>query len=152
MGASNALRAYSTYAARVSPASLSVLVYMALVSMDKDAEPWWSQGHEILAAIPLGRRGPIRNADLRAVERAITSLFEAGAITVDKHSSGHPGNSQHVRYRLWLTHPAPDENRRVENRAAPDENRRAPGDGTRRKVVSHPTKTVGLRRQRRTRS
>jgi hypothetical protein len=158
MGASNAMAAYTLYAGTLQPKPMHLLTWMALVSLDSDAEPWWSQGHEVLARMPLGRPEPITPADLRAVERHITPLFEAGAITVARHSSGHPGGVHHVRYRLWLRHPAPDENRRAEHRAAPVENRRArrgptatenppapvenrrvPTDGTRRKVVSHPS-------------
>ena len=160
------------YSGKLPSKSMLVLNWMALVSLDKDAEPWWSQGHEELAKMPLGRPEPITAADLRAVERAITPLFERGAITVDRHSSGRPGNPQHARYRLWLRYPAPDENRRVEHRSAPVEERRAqrrraaadiaavqdlrsaespaPDENcrvldasTRRKVVQHPTKSDG---------
>lgn len=126
MGASNAIAAYVLYSSRLPSKSMHVLNWMALVSLDKDTEPWWSQGHEVLAKMPLGRPEPITSADLRAVERAITPLFEAGAITVDRHSSGRPGNPQHVRYRLWLRQPAPDENRRVDHRSASVEKRRVP--------------------------
>ena len=109
MGSSNAIAAMTLYASRLPPKSMLVLNWMALVSLDKDTEPWWSQGHEVLAKMPLGRPEPISAADLRAVERAITPLFTEGAITVDRHSSGRPGNPQHVRYRLWIREPAPDE-------------------------------------------
>jgi hypothetical protein len=141
MGASNAIAAYRLYGSKIPPKSMLVLNWMALVSLDKDTEPWWSQGHAELAKMPLGRPEPITAADLRAVARAITPLFEVGAITVARHSSGRPGNPLHVRYRLWLTRPAPDENRRVENKAAHDENRLTPDPGTRREVVEHTTKS-----------
>jgi hypothetical protein len=153
MGASNAMAAYTAYASRLPAKSMLVLAWMALVSLDADTEPWWSQGHDVLATMALGRKGPITAADLRAVERAVQPLFQAGAITVDRHSSGHPGRALHVRYRLWLAHPAPDEKRRVQNRpppaesappqnlhpAAPDENRRTPDTGTRQFLGPHPT-------------
>ena len=153
MGASNALAAYALYASQVPAKPLAVLVYMALVSKDADAEPWWSQGHEILAENAMGR-DPLKptgdekadalaiDAMRRAVERIITPLLDAGAITVARHSSGRPGNPLHVRYRLWLVYPAPDEKRRVENQSAPDGKRRARASSTRRKVSEHPTETV----------
>ena len=163
MGASNAQAAFALYASKVTAKPLLVLVYMALVSKDADAEPWWSQGHEILAENAMGR-DPLQltgdekadalaiEAMRRAVERTITPLFDVGAITVARHSSGRPGNPIHVRYRLWLVHPAPDEKRRVENRSAPDEKCRARTPSTRRKTSEHPTKNVGLRSMRSTRS
>jgi len=153
MGASNAQAAFALYASKVTAKPLLVLVYMALVSKDADAEPWWSQGHEILAENAMGR-DPLQltgdekadalaiEAMRRAVERTITPLFDVGAITVARHSSGRPGNPIHVRYRLWLVHPAPDEKRRVENRSAPDEKCRARTPSTRRKTSEHPTKNV----------
>ena len=142
------------YASQVPPTSMVVMAYMALTSLDSDSEPWWSQGHAVLAVRAMGREplqptgdektdAKAENAMERAVERSITPLFDAGAITVGRHSSGRPGNPVHVRYRLWLVYPAPDEKRRVENRAAPDGKRRARTSGTRRKVSEHPTESVG---------
>jgi hypothetical protein len=172
MGASNALAAYALYASKVSATPLAVLVYMALVSMDDDTEPWWSQGHDVLAVHAMGREPLVptgdekadrkaRDAMQRAVERTITPLYVAGAITQARHSSGRPGSPQHVRYRLWLAYPAPDGKRRVEHRSAPDGKRRVdnrPDDthdqpapdgkrrarsaSTRRKVSEHPTESV----------
>jgi hypothetical protein len=129
MGARNALDAYKLYAGKVPPTALNVLVYMALVALDRDGAPSWWEGHEILAIRCFARSEPITKSDLRAVERAITPLFDVGAITVARHSSGNPGKTITVRYRLWLVTPAPDEKRRVGN------------ERTRRKVVPHPTKS-----------
>ena len=125
---------------------------MALVSLDKDTEPWWSQGHDVLARQALGRPEPVSKADERAVERAITPLFEAGAITTIRHSSARGDYQALAKYRLWLTEPAPDEKRRMDHQSASVEKRRAQHPSTRRKVVRHPTKNVGLRSTRRTRS
>jgi hypothetical protein len=130
MGASNALNAYRLYASRVPPLSMSALAYMALVSMDKDAEPWFSLGAEVLAVMALGR-APLaetgdEKADARArkalehaCERALKPLFEAGAITTSRHSSGHPDKPHWAKYRLWLTAPAPDEARSPRYRSEP---------------------------------
>ncbi len=137
MGASNALAAYRLYAGKVPPTSLNVLAYMAAVSMDKDHEPSWWEGHEILAIRVLGRSEPITKTDRRAVERAITPLFAAGAITTTRHSSGHAEFSRTVRYRLWLTEPAPDGNRRPRGAKHPTETIGHKAS-TRRKVVSAP--------------
>jgi hypothetical protein len=154
MGASNAIAAYRLYAGKVPESSMVVLTWMALVSLDDDTEPWWSQGHAVLAEMAMGREplrptgdekadARAREAMERAVERRITPLFGAGAITVTRHSSGRPGSPIHVRYRLWLRQPAPDEMRRVVSRGAPDAKRRARPSGTRRNVSEHPTIFVG---------
>ncbi|MGO8957584.1 MAG: hypothetical protein ACLQFR_09480 [Streptosporangiaceae bacterium] len=127
MGAANALAAYRLYGGKVPPVSMNVLTYMGLVALDKDAEPSWWEGHQMLAIRCFGRSEPVGPADLRAVERAITPLFQAGAITTDRHASGHHGKVVTIRYRLWLEHPAPDEKRRK------------PKVSTRRKVAEHPT-------------
>jgi hypothetical protein len=127
MGASNVLAAYRLYAGKIPPTSLNVLAYMSLVSLDKDADPSWWEGHEMIAIRCFGRPEPVTKADLRAVERAITPLFRAGAITTIRHASGHRGRTVTVRYKLWLSQPAPDEKRRK------------PTVGTRRNMVQHPT-------------
>jgi hypothetical protein len=127
MGAANALAAYRLYAGKIPPLSMNALAYMSLVALDKDGEPSWWEGHEMLAVRCLGRPEPVTKSDLRAVERAITPLFGAGAITTVRHASGHHGRLVTVRYRLWLQHPAPDEKRRK------------PGVSTRRNVTQLPT-------------
>lgn len=129
MGAANALAALRTYSGKVPNTSMVVLVYMALVARDHDSEPQWWEGHEMLAIRCYGYPEPVTKSNLRAVERAITPLFDAGAITTTRHASGHFGHVVTVKYRLWLTAPAPDENRRM------------PNASTRRKVVQHPTKS-----------
>lgn len=115
MGAANALSAFHLYAARIPATSFKVLTYMALVSLDNDPEPWWSEGHEVLASMCFGYAEPDSDAALRAVRRAVTPLFAARAITVTRRSSGHGNTDITVRYRLWLRHSAPDENRPVDN-------------------------------------
>ena len=141
MGAANALAAYALYAGRIPSTSLAVLVYMALVSKDSDTEPWWSQGHDVLAVQALGAAEPVTDTQLRAVRRAVTPLFETGAVTVARHSFGRGNRSSAVRYRLWLIKPALDENRPVHNHAAPDGFRPAQAASTGRKVVEHRTKS-----------
>jgi hypothetical protein len=107
VGASNALAAYTLYAGKIPPTSLNVLTYMALVSLDRDAEPSYWEGHEILAIRVLGYPGPVGRAGKGAVERAITPLHRAGAITTTRRASGHSGRVITARYRLWITEPAP---------------------------------------------
>lgn len=111
MGASHIAAAYALYAAKVPSTPFKVLVYMALITPDRDAEPQFWQGHEALAVHCFGYREPITPAGLRAVRRAITPLFDTGAITVARHSSGHGARAITVRYRLHLDRPAPDEMR-----------------------------------------
>jgi hypothetical protein len=121
-----------------------VLVFMALVALDKDDEPRFWLGHEAIAVHCLGRdEASVDDSDLRAVRRAITPLFEAGAITVAQHSSGRGERFGRATYRLWLTAPAPDEKRPVDKRSAtelaPDGNRPMDMASTGRKVAEHRT-------------
>jgi hypothetical protein len=102
LGASNALAAYAKYAGRVPPLSLQCLVYMALVSKDTDPRPWYGQGHQALAEHALGRPVPVSGADIRAVERAMSPLLEAGAIVTDRRASVRRDGSNTARYRLIL--------------------------------------------------
>lgn len=138
MGASNALAAFRLYAGKVPPTPLNVLVYMALVSVDRDAEPSWWEGHEMIAIRALGYPAPppgkrMGRAGIGAVERAIAHLHQAGAITTTRNASGHPKGTKTVRYRLWLTGPASHET-----------------SGTRR--APRPTKTMGGQAPRPTKS
>lgn len=172
MGASNALNAFRLYSAKVPASAMSALAFMALVSMDKDDEPWFQLGSEAIAVTALGREPVAETDDARAdgrarkamevaCERALRPLFEAGAITTVERSSGRPGKSRHAKYRLWLTKPAPDEkrdprhradksapygNRGVHNPAAEDpspyEKRRVPDGSALRNSCQHPTETV----------
>jgi hypothetical protein len=102
VGASNVAAAYQLYAGRVSPTSLHLLVYMALVSRDDDEKPWYGQGHEALAIHALGRPAPPGRADIKAVERAITPLLKIGAIEADRRASVRRDGPSTVRYRLRL--------------------------------------------------
>ena len=49
MGASNVHAAYARYAGKVPATSMQLLAFMAVVSKDDDAQPWYGQGHEALA-------------------------------------------------------------------------------------------------------
>jgi len=129
VGASNAMSALRLYSSRVPPLSMCALAYMALVSIDKDAEPWYQAGAELLAVMALGRDPLAETGDAKAdararkamevaCERALRPLFATGAITTAKRSSGHLRGSHHAKYRLWLDAPAPDEARDPRNRAA----------------------------------
>jgi hypothetical protein len=148
MGATNAIAAYQRYAGKVPGLSLAVLVYMALVSKDKDAWPWFTLGQHAIAEHALGRPDP-KAADLRAVQRAIGPLIEAEAVTVDRAGAARSDGNSTARYRLnlhddadrarreWLD--TPDGKRRMSN---PHKARRDPtvSDGdTRRKVTRDPT-------------
>lgn len=148
MGATNAIAAYQRYAGKVPGLSLAVLVYMALVSKDKDAWPWFTLGQHAIAEHALGRSHPSA-ADLRAVQRAIGPLIEAEAVTVDRAGAARSDGNSTARYRLnlhddadkarreWLD--TPDGKRRMSN---PHKARRDPtvSDGdTRRKVTRDPT-------------
>jgi hypothetical protein len=144
VGASNALAAFRLYGGKIPPTALNVLLYMALVALDRDDKPHYWEGHEALAVHCLGRdETSIDDSDLRAVRRAITPLFDAGAITVARHSSGRDGKKTTASYRLHLVTPAQDGKRPVDKRAgtdpAPDEKCPAPDVGTGRKVAEHRT-------------
>jgi hypothetical protein len=148
MGATNAIAAYRRYAGKVPGLSLAVLVYMALVSKDKDPWPWFTLGQHAIAEFALGRPDP-NAADLRAVQRAISPLIDAEAITVDRAGAARSDGNTTARYRLNLHEEAdrarhewldtPDGKRRMSN---PHKARRDPtvSDGeTRRKVTRDPT-------------
>lgn len=148
MGATNAIAAYRRYAGKIPGLSLAVLVYMALVSKDKDAWPWFTLGQHAIAEHALGRPDP-RDSDLRAVQRAIGPLIDVEAITVDRAGAARSDGNTTARYRLNLHEEAdrarrewldtPDGKRRVSN---PHKARRDPtvSDGeTRRKVTRDPT-------------
>lgn len=148
MGATNAIAAYRRYAGKLPGLSLAVLVYMALVSKDKDAWPWFTLGQHAIAEHALGRPNPDAT-DLRAVQRAIGPLIEAQAVTVDRGGASRSDGNTTARYRLNLHEEAdqarrewldtPDGKRRVSN---PHKARRDPtvSDGdTRRKVTRDPT-------------
>src|ERR1700748_2097128 len=113
------MAAFRLYAGKVTPLAMNVLTYMALVAMDRDREPKYWEGHKALAVHCLGREEEsIDDSDLRAVRRAITSLFKAGAITVAQHSSGRGEHDGRVTYRLHLATPAQDGKRPVDDAAA----------------------------------
>lgn len=105
MGASNVMAAYAKWAGRLPPTSFQCLVYMALVSKDGDARPWFGQGHQALAEHALGRPAPITEADVKAVERAMTPLARAGAISTDRRASVRRDGANTARYRLNLYGP-----------------------------------------------
>ena len=114
MGASNALKAYQLWRARLPHQPFSVLAYMALRARDNDAAPWYGAGHDELAAIALGllmRTDRDKENGRRQVRRAMTVLQRAGAVTTHRH--GHPGLQ--AVYLLWLNAPSPVAQRPVNN-------------------------------------
>lgn len=146
MGASNALAAFRLYAGKVPPLSMNVLVFMSLVAMDKDREPKYWEGHKALAVHCLGRdEASIDDSDLRAVRRAITPLFKAGAITVAQHSSGRGEKRGRVSYRLHLITQAQDEKRPMGDQApinpTPDGFRPADAASIGRNMAEHRTES-----------
>lgn len=106
MGGSNVIDAYRRWAGKVPPLSMAVLAYMAAVSVDDHAEPWFGLGHKALAEFALGRPQPIAEdepgdpVDLRAVRRAITPLLEVGAVYVMRRASPNRATHKTVRYGL----------------------------------------------------
>jgi hypothetical protein len=101
MGARNVAAAYLTWAGRLPPLSMQVLVYMALVSRDADEKPWYSQGYAALAVHALGRQAA-DGAALKAVERAMGPLLAKGAVTVDRKAAVRRDGASTARYRLAL--------------------------------------------------
>jgi hypothetical protein len=123
---------------------MNVLAYMALVALDRDEAPHYWEGHAALAVHCLGRdEASIDDSDLRAVRRAVTPLFKAGAITVAQHSSGRGERRGRVSYRLHLGMPAQDGFRPVDNPGAADPtqdgNRPVDTASTGRYVAEHRT-------------
>lgn len=102
MGASNVMAAYAKYAGKVPPISMQLLVYMALVSVDADKQPWYGQGHHALAEHALGRTAPITESDVRAVERGLAPLAKVGAIRTDRKAAVRRDGPNTARYRLDL--------------------------------------------------
>lgn len=99
MGAQNALSALRRWSGKVPGASMVALIYMALVSKDKDDWPWYGGGQEAIAEFGLGRYNPDRT-DLRAVQRALGPLFDASALTVDRAGANRSDGNTVARYRL----------------------------------------------------
>ena len=150
MGAANALRAYRTYGAAVGNQSLRVLVYMALVSRDRDSEPWCSIGHEGISEFALSRPLPsydttkLRKQALRIVERAMTELADAGAIRTIKRATYSRHGVTPARYRLYLDKPCfdarPDRSTRHKTTGGiAVTNRREAEATTRQKMTHHPS-------------
>lgn len=139
MGARNVMLAYQLYAGTIPPQSMQLLVYMCLVSKDDDERPWYGQGHVALAENALGRPAPATKSDLRAVERSVSSLLAASAITVGRPAAPRRHGPSTVRYDLNLhLASAPNARQKVSGerptvfdptpdgkcRETPDENRR----------------------------
>ena len=150
MGAQNALLAYHTYGSAVGDRALRLLAYMALVSRDRDSEPWCSIGHEYLSEFALSRPMPAyedrkaRKQTLRIVERAITELADAGAVrTIKRATFGRHGVTP-ARYRLYLDKPCFDarpsrSSRQKSTGGPPVRNRRMADQPTREKMTLHPS-------------
>lgn len=148
MGAANALGAYRRFAGKVPPNSLACLVYMALVGLDADAWPWFSQGQEALAEHALGRPNPTAS-DLRAVQRALAPLLAEGAITVDRAGAARTDGNTSARYRLNVHDRADtaraawaetsDGNRRMSDRRTRATHTTVSDEDTRRFPTTHTT-------------
>jgi hypothetical protein len=148
MGATNALNAYRRWAGKVPATSLQLLVYMALVSKDAQDWPWYAQGQHALAEHGLGRSDP-DEADLRAVQRALSPLLKAEAVTVDRAGASRSNGNTTARYRLNLHERAdrerlqwlgtPDGKRRASDRRGDRQHPTKNGGDTRRFVTTHPT-------------
>jgi hypothetical protein len=133
MGATNVMLAYRLYAGRVPATSMQLLTYMALVSLDGDDKPWFGQGYEGLAVFALGRPAPTREADLRAVERAMKPLLDIGAIVTERRAAARRDGPRTARYRLQLVTA-----QAVDNHGRPTET----VEDDPRKTERRPTKTV----------
>lgn len=135
------LAAYRRWAGRVPPMSMQVLAYMAVVSKDKDAWPWFRQGQEALAEFAMGRANPTE-VDRRAVTRAMSPLLAVGAITVDLAATYRTSENSHARYRLNITAEADAERKQWEatesgrRRSADPRRKPEPQDGKR--PMAHP--------------
>ena len=150
MGASNVIAAYALYAGKVPATSMQVLAYMAAVSKDADDEPWYGQGHMALAEHALGRDiEPCGCVDSckhnrpheEAVRRAVKPLREIGAITVSRAPARRRTDGPStVRYQLHLVVPATVQRPTETVSNAP------------RNPWQRPTKSMGPRRKRSTRS
>lgn len=114
MGASNALRVYTVWG-RPGPGgrpplgnrAIRLMAYMALRSVDGDAEPWCAVGHRDLATIGLGMDldpDDQKKADavLRKVRRFVGQLTEAGAITMTRRATYGVRGEVPAKYRLNL--------------------------------------------------
>ncbi|MFE9099801.1 hypothetical protein [Actinomadura geliboluensis] len=146
MGAQNVKLAYAAYAGKVPSTAMVCLLYMALISKDSDEAPWFGQGHEALAEHALGRVPPLEVKDVRAVERAVAPLLEAGAIVADRRPAPRAGGPRTVRYRLML--PRGDAHRKAVDveadapRNPVDERPTVSGGDVPRKPSERPTETV----------
>lgn len=133
MGAANAIRAYLTYGAALGDHAMRALTYMALISADKDAEPWFGLGLEALSEFAYGRPVPGKDKDpqehaaaLRSVGRAMTELQDAGAIRTSERARFGSHRAQNARYRLYLSAPCP-----TGDGSEPRKWKRRPSDGQR---------------------
>jgi hypothetical protein len=148
MGATNALDAYRRFGGKVPATSLAVLVYMALVSKDRDAWPFYRSGQHAIAQHALGRTNPTE-PDLRAVQRALKPLLDAGAITVERAGAARSDGNTTARYRLNLHERAdkaradweqtPDGKRRMSDGRRDQQHTTKSGGDIRRKVTGHTT-------------
>lgn len=144
MGATNAMLAYQLYAGRVPATSMQLLAYMALVSKDSDDRPWFGQGYEGLAVFALGRPAPTREADLRAVERAMKPLLDIGAIVTERRAAARRDGPRTARYRLQLVAEAAQDidEPLVDNSERPARRPTETVEDDPRKTVRRPTETV----------
>ena len=111
MGAANVVKAYHSWRQHLDDRAFCLLIYMALIARDRDAEPWFGQGHAALAELALGMTVPPadkpkeRDAVLRKVRRQITPLLAAGAICTRKRPRYGKYLKSQVMYRIHLDGP-----------------------------------------------
>lgn len=102
MGVANVKAAYALWRGKVDDKPFSVLVYMALRSLDSDARPAYFGGHEELASAALGRLDdPTGDASQRAVRRCVKHLSDVGAVTLENR----PRVGERAVYSLALRLP-----------------------------------------------
>lgn len=103
------MKVYITYGRVLEDRPMRLLVYMALIARDQDSQPWFGQGHAVLAEFALGMDVPeepaAREAVMRKVRRMITPLFAAGAICTTRRATYGRFIKKNVEYRLHLDTP-----------------------------------------------
>jgi hypothetical protein len=104
MGAGNVALVLSNWAT-LPDAAFRVLVQMALTGLDKDSPPKYYGGRSpLLHAMGREKHEP---ADFQALKRAIASLVDTGAISVDNYATKHRPATYSLH--LWGTPGVPVE-------------------------------------------
>ena len=170
MGAHNALAIRQQYGRRLPSSTMHVLTYMALVSLDDDPNPWFSQGHLVLAEFGLFREVTCRCGHCRAcrthfeaVRRALKPALDLGAVTLERGGSRHRQDGRNTAlYRLNLAgavsiDPGPDRDDEPRSHPTQTVSDSPPVDPDPDSTPhglrgQHPTVCVALMRKRRTMS